>query len=278
MVCPHVNFDIVSVSRGYLTISAVMAGFAFAALMTILTRDEEHADQFAGATQTLAIAFIGLLLSAVTYAILTGEKSSRARAATEEVFAGLAFASSAIILIYAIVLTVEAAATRSEGRRTGFRTSLLQAGRRLRELGAFAVAPLTTAYLCLGTSDYADARYADGAPAWLVALWVILVALQTLLALVLLYRRKRKLSRGSQGRKRLELFPLCGLGAICLGSLAVAISQEALGVCEVVPIGVILATLGLTFLVMATATWSFLAVGPETQPTLVDPDGRGAVV
>jgi hypothetical protein len=261
--CSLSDFDIISVSRGYCTIAGVMAGFAFAALIAILTtfagRSARQANQFGAASQVLAIAFMGLLLSAVSYAVLTGENANGPRTAAEEIFAGIAFSASAVLLIYAIVLTFEAASGLPASHRALGPTSLERAGERMREFGGVVFAPLAMAYIFLGSSDYTTTRYPQHTPAWINWFGIGLIVLQLLIAGTLLWQRKNHPDRV---RAANDAFPYFALAAIVFGAIAVATSQAVFKTCDVAPLPLVLGLLVVVFVTMTAASWSFLA-GPS---------------
>jgi hypothetical protein len=256
--CPRTDFNLLSVARGYVTIASVMAGFAFAALMSILTASRGRLDaeneRFSEAAQVLTVAFVGLLLSAVSYAVVTGERYNGPRTASEQVFAGTILANSAVLLVYAIVLTLEAA-------HPGEQTALGRAGKRMRTLAGSGIAPLALLYLVVGADDYTSITTGSG---WIVRYGFALVGLDLLIAVALLFDRRRR-ARGASSMRpsAVGAFPRVALGAIAFGVIAIALVQILIERCEQTPPWTVVGSVSLVFVTMVAASWSFLAAPPS---------------
>ncbi|HEU4363531.1 MAG TPA: hypothetical protein VFR27_18775 [Mycobacterium sp.] len=124
-------FDMSIVARSYQQVAGILAGFAFVAINLII--DRRQRDRAAAAAteaheghQTITgiamvIGFIGLVLTAIQYSLLTGEQGcalTGGRAASKEVLGGVAFGASIYILLYAMVqyLSDAAASLSKHGR------------------------------------------------------------------------------------------------------------------------------------------------------------------
>jgi hypothetical protein len=100
------------VGIAYSTLTGVLAGFAFAGLVLIITqrlngRVGQH-DSKAGAASDAALAllfaaFVGLILSSLSYAVIGGETGANRRAGLEHVVAGAGFGIASLVLFLAIL-------------------------------------------------------------------------------------------------------------------------------------------------------------------------------
>lgn len=116
------EFDVSKAANMYSQLAGVLAGFAFAAIMLLLSRQHrrespspaneatEHQEDTLFAT-ALACAFLGLVASSALYAVLSAEVGCglvQGRAASSMVLAGVAFAFSIYTLFFAAVQLVSA--------------------------------------------------------------------------------------------------------------------------------------------------------------------------
>lgn len=102
------NFDLVARSWG--SFAGILAGFAFAATIQTLTRPSRRKLADAHVIEVLVCAFLGLLLSAIVYAVLNGETAAamlHGRGTAEEYLAGLTLGLSALLLLYAVVVMID---------------------------------------------------------------------------------------------------------------------------------------------------------------------------
>lgn len=160
--CHLAPFHISTTAGFYSTVAGVMAGFAFAALFYFITSstnprpagepesdaDDPTPDRRDLAAQALGAAFVTLLLSSITYAILAGEPKSGGRSATIEVIAGIGFAVGAIHLFYAIVLMIRA-----------HRRSMGSLERYFQNVGGLFLCPLACLMINLGVSDWEETKH-----------------------------------------------------------------------------------------------------------------------
>ncbi|GAA3539527.1 hypothetical protein [Kribbella ginsengisoli] len=117
------SFDIAATAGLYSALTGVLAGFAFTALILVPSLvlstgrrlGEEVAGHIADAARVLVSAFLALVLASINYAVLGGEPTSGGRAAAGELLAGVGLAVAAILMIYAIVLTLETVAELADG-------------------------------------------------------------------------------------------------------------------------------------------------------------------
>jgi hypothetical protein len=100
-----VPFDDSAAAGFYSQLTGVLAGFAFAGLIFMLTKrqdpEEPQGEQANGALLLLLASFLGLTVTSLAYAVIGGEKSGAA--GVEHVFAGLGFAASAVALLLAVL-------------------------------------------------------------------------------------------------------------------------------------------------------------------------------
>lgn len=152
-------FNISTTAGLYSQLAGVLAGFAFAALILLLTgritpgstgaTTSGHA--FARATRVLVVAFIGLVITSVDYAVLAGDTSGSPRSATLELLSGLAFATSGALLMYAVALTFDGVNAAIDSTANA---DLLDVGCYIRRVLAIIVTPLLLFLLYLGVQDF----------------------------------------------------------------------------------------------------------------------------
>jgi hypothetical protein len=160
--CSYINFNITTTAGLYSQLAGILAGFAFTALMFLAaTRvsapNRGHA--FADAIRILIAAFLSLVLTSLDYAIFAGQPSaSYNNVASEEPIVGVGFAVSGALLIYAIILTLDAASKLVKWP-SNIRPSV---GASTRHLLAVVIAPLLMYYILEAVQqDYEVARYGE---------------------------------------------------------------------------------------------------------------------
>jgi hypothetical protein len=109
MTCPSlVNLGTISQNYGQMT--GVLAGFAFTALVLLLTptqSDQRVATgrRSEGVSLAFFVAFITLVIATLVFSVLAGEpEDARPRAATAELIDGVIFGSAALILLHGLSL------------------------------------------------------------------------------------------------------------------------------------------------------------------------------
>lgn len=253
-LCHHSTLFNISTTAGfYSTVAGVMAGFAFISLFYLITTDEKvgkpskddglgaqtHKYNLAG--QALGAAFIALLLSSITYAILAGEPAPGGRASTDEVIAGVGFALAAIQLFYAIVLMIRAQQREVVPLQRFFQT-----------LGGTFLCPLAYLLVQLGVSDYREAADDHAGNLIYYGGWILLLVLLVVIV-----------GAWWQPKCRPKLPPLLnpsywtvGVGAV--GIVATSVLSVVLNECAVVAPLIMAGILVLAFLVLLNqALWFF---------------------
>ncbi|GIG93363.1 hypothetical protein [Plantactinospora endophytica] len=153
--CPRL-LDLAEISALYAQLTGVLAGFAFTALVVLLTptqvderRSRRSRDN--GLLLALFAAFVALVIASLRYSISAGETATESlgRAATLELINGLPFGLAAMMLFQGITLLFESGNAQS---------SAVWVARGL----AVVVAPtLTLYYIANGASDTETARAAE---------------------------------------------------------------------------------------------------------------------
>jgi hypothetical protein len=177
--CPGL-LNLATISGYYAQLTGVLAGFAFTALVVLLTPtqvDERRSTKSRdnGVLPALFAAFVALVIASLTYSVLAGDNSDEAhgRAATLELIDGVPFGLAVTMLFQGITLLLKAG---------GIDPVVVLIGRVL----AVVVAPtLTMFYISAGASDTETARDMQAglctpaeAPATGVILtWVLMVLL-----------------------------------------------------------------------------------------------------
>lgn len=180
--CPQI-FDISTISGYYSQTAGVLAGFALAALVVLMTptQVEERASQPRGRENgvllTLFVAFISLILATISYSVLAGINSNLARGATasSELIDGVPFALAVIMLFHGLTLLLDDA---------GADRAAVWSARAITIVGGPFIA---FAFLSNGTLDTELARPGNtaescaklGLPGYISALTVILPILLT---------------------------------------------------------------------------------------------------
>ena len=82
---------------------------------------ERVSGRFARAVELLVFAFFGLVLTSANYAIISGEEEDylAGRAVSEGVFAAGAFTISGVLVLYAIILVLDAVERSAGEQRDG---------------------------------------------------------------------------------------------------------------------------------------------------------------
>ena len=191
--------DLSAVASGYLTIAAVLAGFAFSGLILLLTirmfpdAASRLPRSYPAAVRALLAAFISLALVATDYAFVGGLKASPGPAASHSVLYGHAFAIAAMQLVYATLLvvgTAEASGTKLFPMESVFST--------FQKVVVFALTPFIALSLLAGTTEYKQ-LHPGGEKVLDVVLVSICVAV-ALFALVWLVTRGWRRSPGKARR------------------------------------------------------------------------------
>jgi hypothetical protein len=153
------NFEITITAASYSQLAGLLAGFAFSALIFLVStriKIPDPQDSFASAVRTLIAAFLGLVLSSLGYAVLAGEPSdAQTRSADTEPILGVGFAIAGALVIYAIVLTLDAAERLVQTPSKAHR----QVSSSTRHVLAAFVSPLLVFYLYLAIQDYEATQY-----------------------------------------------------------------------------------------------------------------------
>jgi hypothetical protein len=261
--CDHVvRYGIADIAGLYSTLAGVLAGFAFTALIVLVTfrlQDPESAiaPGFSYAAQLMVAAFLGLTLTSLGYAALGGDIAARqlgdsvqgpgGRAATGELLLGVAFAVCATLLIYALVHTLEAADAAKSG--TESRRPFAEIADRLRLFGATLMLPLFVAGLLLGSQDYQEAHFGDAAivaTRWLNVFAAGLVLIQLILGGVVWLARRgpKKSGKTSEDKPKHEaLFAYGMLSLVVVNVLGFTVITAALEVCDTLPPAVVAAVM-----------------------------------
>jgi hypothetical protein len=151
----HFMADLSAVGGGYLTVAAVLAGFAFSGLILLLTvrmfpdAAVRLPSSYPAAVRALLAAFISLAVGATDYAYLSGLEGNPGPAASHSVLYGQAFAIAAMQLVYAtllVVATAEAAGAKEAPSRSVFGT--------FQKVVVGALAPFIVLSLFAGVTEY----------------------------------------------------------------------------------------------------------------------------
>jgi hypothetical protein len=143
--------DIPTIAGFYSQLAGILSGFAFTALMFLAATRVNASNQKAAFSNTIRIlftAFICLVLTTLGYAVLAGQSGTDGRTASDSPILGVGFIVSGVLVVYAIVLTLDATSEVSH-----------EVAASTRHLLAGGIAPLVVGYIYLGVQEYEDVRY-----------------------------------------------------------------------------------------------------------------------
>jgi len=170
-------FNIAETAGFYSQLAGVLAGFAFAAIMVLLTarmapssESSEEVQPFSGATRLLVVSLVGLILASLNYAILAGDLPGSHRSASLELVGGLGFGAAGLSLIYAIVLTIDGVNITARG----VHHDLKSVGDFLRAVLATILIPLIFSLVYLGVQDFTYTATGPGIYAIDIVSWILL--------------------------------------------------------------------------------------------------------
>lgn len=266
--CHELVFQMQITAGFYSTLAGVLAGFAFAGLLGLIsTHDGPVLTAYATAARVLLVAFLGLVVSSVAYAVMAGHAPTP-QLATEEPISGLAFAVAGLLLFYAVALLFES--TVSMQNSTGAANKVLSdLGRFLRTFGGLFLAPLLNSYLYLGIEDYMKASKTEGHgnPGFVNVLAVSLLVAHAAFALALWFTsrgdKRPKLCAWEEHVLAPGVLPNVGLAAIIAAGIVLA-PLEIQGECYLAPdafMAIVIAAYGL---VMTLASWTLLRGPAQT--------------
>jgi hypothetical protein len=237
-VPPPLDFEIAETAGFYSQLAGVLSGFAFAALLFLVTNGSGWAGRDVDPKLTLRLVvavFVSLVLTSLSYAMLAGDTSNGGRAASIQLIAASGFISSGIallLLVYRVLDDLEAA--RVVPTEVGASTLAS-----LRFLVAHALPPILVATLLGGIGDYSDIHFACHVGEMLDRSDLELVGLLCVLAVIVLPLaaypdRFRYLSI----RRTIRAVQWLGRSAVGLGAAATMLGfavSARLGPAETIP-------------------------------------------
>jgi hypothetical protein len=202
--------DLATIAENYGQMTGVLAGFAFTALVLLLTPGI-GARRNSGAPLCLLSAFVTLIMTTLLYSLLAGEdaQEARARAATVELIDGLVFGLAVITLLQGVTLLM---------RDANIELAAVSAGR---FMTVVAFPTLSLYFVAQGAADTAGVRAALHGQGCLAPISDLGVALTVALATVLsasLSPRARSVLSAYAARCRVWA-PLVVLGATTVAGL-----------------------------------------------------------
>ncbi len=184
----------------YSQLAAVLAGFVFAGLITLIAAQlvsGNVADMALRSYRPLVSAFAGLVATSFNYAIIAGEGRDTHRLAELEVTGGLGFCVAAALMLYSIIVLLRGVEYDLSNRGAGSgRTANL-----LRSTVIFGVSPLLLVMEYAAVGDHLLANHSTAGFRGLDLLALVLF-LMTVGVAVAVTRRypERKESRGADPR------------------------------------------------------------------------------
>jgi len=237
----------------YSSLAGVLAGFAIAGLLLVVTQRSDAARQGAaranrsnGSLALLLAAIVSLLLSALAYALMGGDPQSSRRLPVEHVLAGVAFSAGTLAFGLALALQIGSIAPELD--------------RSLRRLMRVAAPSVLVLFIALGTWR-ATASDRPAPASLVVAITVGLAAQLTGAIVALLTSRRIHLTEARQVR----------IANICM--LIAFLATSAVAVLSALPpdVGARSAWLAtLAFLVGCIGTALFTAVVGRSEPSMAE--------
>lgn len=214
--------NIADTSSAYVQMTGLLAGFAFTALVMLLTptqvehrqpRDQPQAGQL---FMALFAAFVAFLFSSLAYSVLAGESVADApgRASTEELVDGLPFGLAFVMLFHGLALLLKAG------------NAYLTAVRTVHVVAVLVLPVMAMLYLSSAVPDLESARAKGGCTDPATYNLSLLLTLLTLAVLVatLVARRKwrpfREWTMRNQSAAPIIVLVICVLATGWAGDLA----------------------------------------------------------
>lgn len=159
-------FNVVTAAGLYSQFAGVLSGFAFTALILLLTArltvpGSAGPADFSSSARVLVVTLLGLILTSFNYAVIAGLAASPARLALLENLAGVVFAISAVLLFYSVALTIDAVNSASAVSDP----DMVSVARNLRWLIAIVIVPVVAFFISNAIHDVVrsipEAKFAD---------------------------------------------------------------------------------------------------------------------
>jgi TRAP-type C4-dicarboxylate transport system permease small subunit len=206
----------------------------------------------------LVFAFFGLILTSANYAIITGEEEDYAagRAVSEAVFASGAFTVSGILVLYSIILLLDAVERRAVESPAAVEEGEDDFGRVKRHLSA--ITATVVAFVLIVMVSPAGRQYADvtGETAVDVVRWAVLLAqlaVATIVGIAYLRHHRRHGRAPAADWTGTSRFGLLCLGFVLASTLA-GLWAGSLAPCDQVPWPAAAAAIALHGAIMAYAS------------------------
>jgi hypothetical protein len=195
--------------------------------------------------EVLLAAFVALVLSSLTYAALGGEPESGGRSASEEILAGVGLVVAALLLLYSVVLTIDALRPSTSGDDTG----TYAAAAFIRRVLVHAIGPLVVFYLALGVDDYLTVRDGIDRDASTLDIVSAALAVAALVASFPIFAAARRRNIRTAGRWA----AVGGLLVAFLSAVSFAATTAFLKRCEIAPEWAMYVAISVNFLAVLGA-------------------------
>ncbi|WP_394617153.1 hypothetical protein JNUCC0626_47345 [Lentzea sp. JNUCC 0626] len=233
-----IELDNSQIASLYSQLAGVLAGFAFTAVTVVVTvrvAAKKSGRSFDNALRPLISGFLGLVLTSLNYAAIAGDKTQGARSTLLEIVAGIGFAASALLLIYAVLLML--IATRSGGRRLVATNTSVE--KTLRVTMVVVLPVIVLVFLYAGARDHQslNARTPDIFGA-IDVLGLVLVGIQLVLGLISWRYTGTRMSDAVQWSNSIKRYSSLFLGICFLSSVATALITSIMPPCNSVTLWV----------------------------------------
>ena len=182
-----VNAPDLSASAGlYSQLASVLAGFAFAAVITLVAAQlasSSNASRTLESGSPLVAAFIALTISSLDFAILAAERFGTARAAILQTLAAMGLSVACILLLYSILVLVRG--LEQDAAKTRVASKVMSD--LIRDLLIVAISPVTILLMWNGARDHVNFKY--GPTAGFGGLdWIALITLVSVFVVGVVFR------------------------------------------------------------------------------------------
>lgn len=208
--------DFGTIAGCFSQLAAVLAGFAFAGLVTVIAAKLSSGDRAKDSMNSLGLlvaSYLSMVMSSVAFAIVTGEGSYSDRGTTLMMIGGPGFCASSLVLLHAILILLHGVKRDVRSARLSAPVSLV------RNTLVLAVVPLMLLANLGPAAAVESSRYgANGDNHDLSYFIVVVTVISTIVGagLLVMYRRRRDV------RPSVRLLQVLSASAIALAATGLA--------------------------------------------------------
>lgn len=152
------DLDVTAISSLYSQLAGVLAGFALAALFFIFSQLQATTGTPNGnlrkTLRLVTVTFVLLVLSSLSYALLSGDQGNGARAAAVQLSAAVGFSCAAVLLVQSILSVLDSIAGPATGATPGSTHDYSDTVALLRAIACHGLPVLLATSLVGGAQDF----------------------------------------------------------------------------------------------------------------------------